>query len=57
MKKQFIVTIEGDINEENNELGLTCKEAIEGAIENETQDNFEWPIYDCDFVVKEITEK
>jgi hypothetical protein len=53
MKKQFIVTIEGDINEDE----FTCKETVENALENETQDNFEGAIYDCSFTVEELEEE
>ena len=53
MKKQFIVTIEGDINEKY----ISCKESVENALENETQENYEGAIFDCSYTVEEIKEK
>ena len=55
-KRNFLVTISTEADE-FNESEFSVKEAIENAIENEVQDNYESPIFDCGFSVKnEILE-
>lgn len=39
-----------------NESELSVKEAIDNSIENEAQDNYESPLFDCRFSVKEISD-
>lgn len=54
-ERKFLVTISTDADE-FNESEFSVKEAIENAIENEVQDNYESPIFDCGFSVEEVTE-
>ncbi|MCI6090878.1 MAG: hypothetical protein MR695_10005 [Solobacterium sp.] len=54
-KRIFLVTISTEADE-FNESEFSVKEAIENAIENEVQDNYESPIFDCGFSVKEVKE-
>ena len=54
-KRNFLVTISTDADD-FNESDFSVKEAINSAIENETQDNYESPIFDCGFSVKEVKE-
>ena len=54
-EKKFLVTISTEVDE-FNESEFSVKEAIENAIENEVQDNYESPLFDCGFSVKEVTE-
>ena len=54
-KRNFLVTISTEADE-FNESEFSVKEAIENAIENEVQDNYESPIFDCGFSVKEISD-
>ena len=54
-KRKFLVTISTKADEFNESL-FSVKEAIENAIENEVQDNYESPIFDCGFSVKEVKE-
>ena len=54
-KKKFLVTISSDADN-FNESELSVKEALNSAIENEAQDNYESPIFDCGFSVKEVKE-
>ena len=51
-KRKFLVTLSGEFNESQ----FSVKEAVEIAIENDVQDNYESPLYDCKFSVKEVTE-
>lgn len=55
-KRNFLVTISTEADE-FNESEFSVKEAIENAIENEVQDNYESPIFDCGFSVKEVKEQ
>ena len=54
-KRNFLVTISTEADE-FNESEFSVKEAIENAIENEVQHNYESPIFDCGFSVKEVKE-
>lgn len=54
-KRKFLVTISTKADE-FNESEFSVKEAIEIAIGNEVQDNYESPLFDCGFSVKEVTE-
>lgn len=54
-KRNFLVTISTDADD-FNESELSVKEALNSAIENEVQDNYESPIFDCDFSVKKISD-
>ena len=54
-KRNFLVTISTDADN-FNESELSVKEALNSAIENEVQDNYESPIFDCGFSVKEISD-
>ena len=53
-KKKFLITISTDADD-FNESDFSVKEAINSAIENESQDNYESPLFDCRFSVKEIS--
>ena len=54
-KKKFLITISTDADD-FNESDFSVKEAINSAIENESQDNYESPLFDCRFSVKEISD-
>ena len=54
-KRNFLVTISTEADE-FNESEFSVKEAIENAIENEVQDNYESPIFFFFFSVKEVKE-
>ena len=54
-KKKFLITISTDADD-FNESELSVKEALNSAIENEAQDNYESPLFDCRFSVKEISD-
>ena len=54
-ERMFLVTISTKADE-FNESEFPVKEAIENAIENEVQDNYESPLFDCGFSVKEVTD-
>ena len=54
-KRNFLVTIITEADE-FNESEFSVKEALNSAIENEVQDNYESPIFDCGFSVKEVKE-
>ena len=54
-KKKFLITISTDADD-FNESDFSVKEAINSAIENESQDNYESPLFDCRFSVKEIID-
>lgn len=59
-KKKFLVTISTDADK-FDESELSVKEAIDNSIENivrkiEAQDNYESPLFDCRFSVKEISD-
>lgn len=51
-KKKFLITISTDAEGFNESV----KEALNSAIENEAQDNYESPLFDCRFSVKEISD-
>lgn len=53
-KKKFLITISTDADD-FNESDFSVKEAINSAIENEAQYNYESPLFDCRFSVKEIS--
>ena len=54
-KRNFLVTISTEADE-FNESEFSVREAIENAIENEVQDNYESPIFHCGFSVTEVKE-
>ena len=54
-KKKFLITISTD-NDDFNESELSVKEALNSAIENEAQDNYESPLFDCRLSIKEISD-
>lgn len=59
-KKKFLVTISTDADK-FDESELSVKEAIDNSIENivrkiNAQDNYESPLFDCRFSVKEISD-
>lgn len=54
-KRKFLVTISTEVGK-FNESEFSVKEAVENALENEVQDNFESPLYNCSFSIKEVTE-
>ena len=54
-KKKFLITISTDADD-FNESDFSVKEAINSAIENESQDNYESPLFECRFSVKEISD-
>lgn len=54
-KRKFLVTISTEIGK-FNESEFSVKEAVENALENEVQDNFESPLYNCSFSIKEVTD-
>lgn len=59
-KKKFLVTISTDADD-FNESELSVKESLNSAIDNivrkiEAQDNYESPLFDCRFSVKEISD-
>ena len=49
-KKKFLVTISTD-SDDFNESDFSVKEALNSAIENEAQDNYESTLFDCRFSV------
>lgn len=52
MKKQFLVTIEGDIKEDK----FTCEQTLLGIIEDETFNNEYGAIKDCAFTVEDVED-
>ena len=53
-KKKFLITISTDADD-FIESDFSVNEAINSAIENEAQYNYESPLFDCRFSVKEIS--
>lgn len=51
-----VVRIVLQLANEFNESEFSVKESIENAIENEVQDNYGSPLFDCGFSVKEVED-
>ena len=54
-ERKFLVTISTEADE-FSETDFSVREAVMNAIDNELQNNYDSPLYDCGFSVKEVTE-